>query len=76
MSESLESINAKLPFSLACFLCAEKMGYSPDCEQMNATYTHSEKKKMFIEKGYDENLLPDLLSDSHSYIFLNKPCQL
>ena len=72
MSESLELINKKLPFSLACFLCAERFGYSPNCEQMNAAYTHSEKKKMVIERGYD---IENLLSDSHSYIFLNKPCR-
>ena len=49
----IKEMNSKLPFSLACFLCAEKkeniFGKLPACESMNATYTHSEKRKIILE---------------------------
>jgi len=51
--EKIKEMNSKLPFSLACFLCAERkgniFGKLPDCESMNATYTHSEKRKIILE---------------------------
>ena len=51
--EKIKKMDSKLPFSLACFLCAERkgniFGKLPDCESMNATYTHSEKREIILE---------------------------
>lgn len=51
--DKIKEMDSKLPFSLACFLCAERkrniFGKLPDCESMNATYTHSEKGNIILE---------------------------
>lgn len=62
----LKTVEFDIPFSMGCFLCAEKLGYYPECEKINATYTHEEKRKILEEKGIDYSKLD--IKD------FNKPC--
>lgn len=52
----LKDYARSLPFSIYCYICSERKGYEPECEKMNATYTHGEKKEIFLAKFPEEEL--------------------